>query len=194
VNLISSSGKPTILWVELNSLRILFMDNSKKNKKKPEKIYYVYVISKNGKPLMPTKRYKRVRILLKTNKAVVVRRKPFTIKLLYDIKEYVQELTLGIDPGSKKIAVVVRKNNGKIVFSGELETRKEEVKENMTERKMYRRLRRRNRRKKLQRRAKKNKTAFKEKHYKIKNTNELLCCKYIKPNKIRFFREREKNG
>ena len=44
----------------------------------------VYVISKSGKPLMPTKRYAKVRILLKEKKAKVVQRKPFTIQLLYE--------------------------------------------------------------------------------------------------------------
>ena len=44
------------------------------------------------------------RLLLKEKKAKVVRREPFTMKLLYKPKtEYVQECTLGIDPGSSKI-------------------------------------------------------------------------------------------
>ena len=41
----------------------------------------VYVISKNGQPIMPTKDCRIVRLLLKTGKAKVVRRTPFTIKL-----------------------------------------------------------------------------------------------------------------
>ena len=44
----------------------------------------VYVISKSGKPLMPTNRHGKVRILLKEKKAKVVQNKPFTIQLLYD--------------------------------------------------------------------------------------------------------------
>ena len=44
----------------------------------------VYVLNKEGKPLMPTKRCGHVRILLKEKKAVVVERLPFTIQLKYD--------------------------------------------------------------------------------------------------------------
>ncbi|MFN3978714.1 MAG: RRXRR domain-containing protein [Sulfurihydrogenibium azorense] len=43
----------------------------------------VYVISKEGKPLMPTKRYGKVRRLLKQGLAKVIRRKPFTIQYMF---------------------------------------------------------------------------------------------------------------
>ena len=42
----------------------------------------VYVLNKDGKPLMPTTRGGHVRHLLKEQKARVVRAKPFTIQLL----------------------------------------------------------------------------------------------------------------
>ena len=44
----------------------------------------VYVLSKNGQPLMPTHRYGFVRRLLNSQKAKVIRRCPFTIQLQYD--------------------------------------------------------------------------------------------------------------
>lgn len=47
-------------------------------------MYVVYVLSKTGKTLMPTKRFRKVRLLLKNKLAKVVQRKPFTIQLLYD--------------------------------------------------------------------------------------------------------------
>ncbi len=59
----------------------------------------VYVLNQNGKPLIPTNRYAKVRILLKQNKAKVVNSKPFTIQLLYNATEYIQQVTLGIDSG-----------------------------------------------------------------------------------------------
>ncbi len=59
----------------------------------------VYVISKEGKPLMPTKRHGKIRILLKNSQAKVVKRNPFTIKLLYDTTNYTQPVTLGVDSG-----------------------------------------------------------------------------------------------
>ena len=66
---------------------------------------FVYVLSKDGKPLMPTKRLGRVRHLLKDGKAKVIKRTPFTIQLLYDSKEFVQEVSLGVDAGSKVVGL-----------------------------------------------------------------------------------------
>ena len=43
----------------------------------------VYVLDVNGNPMMPTSRFGKVRRLLKDKKAKVIRRNPFTIKLLY---------------------------------------------------------------------------------------------------------------
>jgi hypothetical protein len=65
----------------------------------------VYIISKTGKPLMPTKRLGRVRHLLKDGLAKVVRRTPFTIQLLYDSDEYTQPITLGVDSGYQNIGL-----------------------------------------------------------------------------------------
>ena len=65
----------------------------------------VYVLSIEGKPLMPTSRHGKVRRLLKEGKAKVVKVKPFTIQLLYKSKEYTQPVTLGIDSGYTYIGV-----------------------------------------------------------------------------------------
>lgn len=65
----------------------------------------VYIISKSGKPLMPTKNHAKVRILLKQKKAKIVKRIPFIIQLNYDTTEYIQEITLGVDAGSKTIGL-----------------------------------------------------------------------------------------
>lgn len=56
----------------------------------------VYVLSKNGQPLMPTHRYGFVRRLLNSQKAKVRRRCPFTIQLQYDTSCKTQPATLGI--------------------------------------------------------------------------------------------------
>lgn len=63
---------------------------------------FVYVINKNGQPLMPCKPQK-ARKLLKANKAEVVKYEPFTIKLKYGSSGYKQPVTLGIDTGSVHI-------------------------------------------------------------------------------------------
>lgn len=52
----------------------------------------VYVLNKDGKPLMPTTRCGHVRHLLKEQKARVVTSKPFTIQLLYETNDVVQPL------------------------------------------------------------------------------------------------------
>mgnify|MGYP004459320973 CR=1 FL=1 len=65
----------------------------------------VYVLDKNGHPLMPTSRHGKVRRMLKSGDVKVVKRCPFTIQLLYDSTEYTQPVSLGIDAGSKHIGV-----------------------------------------------------------------------------------------
>ncbi len=54
---------------------------------------------------MPTERYGKVRRLLKSHKAVVVKRCPFTIQLCYESTTHVQPVSLGIDAGSKVVGV-----------------------------------------------------------------------------------------
>ena len=115
----------------------------------------IYVLNKNGKPLMPTTRGGHVRHMLKEQKARVVRTKPFTIQLLYETKDAVQPLHLGIDPGRTNIGVAVVKENGTAVFTAHLETRSKEIPKLMKKRKDSRRARRTNgRRCRRQRRAK----------------------------------------
>ena len=52
----------------------------------------VYVQDINGKPMMPTTRYGKVRRMLKDKKAVVVNLCPFTIKLTYVTSDYKQDI------------------------------------------------------------------------------------------------------
>ena len=81
----------------------------------------VYVISKHGKPLMPCNPQK-ARRLLKEQKAKVVKRTPFTIQLLYGSSGYKQDVTLGVDTGSKTTGVSATTEN-KEVFSAEVKLR-----------------------------------------------------------------------
>ena len=99
----------------------------------------VYVLNKDGKPLMPTTRGGHVRHLLKEQKARVVRAKPFTIQLLYETDDAVQLLYLGIDPGRTNIGVAVVKANGTAVFTAHLESRNKEILKLMQDRKKARR-------------------------------------------------------
>lgn len=82
----------------------------------------VYVLNKDGQPLMPTSRCGKVRRLLKTNKAKVVKRCPFTIKLLYDSTTHTQPISLGVDAGSKTIGLSTTTKD-KVLFEAEVMVR-----------------------------------------------------------------------
>lgn len=101
----------------------------------------VYVLNKDGQPLMPTDRHGKVKHLLKSGKAKVVKRCPFTIKLLYKSTNYIQNLTLGVDTGSGTIGTAVSKDNGDIVYMSEVVVRND-ITDKMTRRAKYRRSRR----------------------------------------------------
>ena len=100
----------------------------------------VYVIHQNGTPLMPTTRNRHVRILLESGKAKVVKREPFTIQLLYETTDFVQDIDLGIDAGSKTIGVSACTEKEE-VYAAEVENRTD-VTKNLSERRQYRRFRR----------------------------------------------------
>jgi len=86
----------------------------------------VYVISNNGQPLMPTNRHGKVKHLLRSNQAKVVKRCPFTIQLLYDTTSYTQDIVLGVDAGSKVIGLSASTESEE-VYSGEVELRNDIV-------------------------------------------------------------------
>ena len=101
----------------------------------------VYVISQEGKPLMPTGHHGKVRWLLKRKRAKVVRRMPFTIQLLYGTgSEKVQPVTLGVDTGfdTAGYSASTEKN---VLFEAE-EKMRADIPQLMTERREKRRARR----------------------------------------------------
>lgn len=100
----------------------------------------VYVISQDGKPLMPCSN-SIARLLLKQSKAKVKKREPFTIKLTYETTNYTQDLTLGVDTGSGTIGTSVSKDNGDISYMSEVVIRND-ITGKMTQRAKYRRNRR----------------------------------------------------
>ena len=101
----------------------------------------VYVIDQDGQPLMPTNRHGKVKHLLKSGKAKVIRRCPFTIKLLYRSTKYTQKLTLGQDTGSGTHGNAVYAEDGKIVYMSKVTVRND-ITGKMTQRAKYRRNRR----------------------------------------------------
>lgn len=78
--------------------------------------------------------------LLKAGKAKVIKRTPFTIKLLWDCEENTQEVVAGMDTGSKTIGCAATAN-GKVVYQSEVQIR-QDVSKKMEQRRMYRRIRR----------------------------------------------------
>lgn len=81
----------------------------------------VYVISKDGQPLMPISRCGKVRRLLKSKRAKVIKRCPFTIKLLFEPEnDFVGECYCGVDTGSKHIGIAVVSNN-RVLYQSQIE-------------------------------------------------------------------------
>ena len=74
---------------------------------------YVYVLDMNGKPLMPTCRYGKVRRMLKSGKAKVVDTLPFTIQLKYEpATKVVQPVVAGQDPGRTNVGMAAVRSDG----------------------------------------------------------------------------------
>ena len=147
----------------------------------------VYVLKQNGQPFMPTERFGKVRRLLKEGKAKVVRREPFTIKLLYEPEtNVVQECYCGVDTGSKHVGVAVV-GNDKVLYQSQTELR-DNIKRKMDSRRMYRRSRRnrktRYRKKRFLNRRnsiKKDRLPPSVKHKVQAHVDEIEFCKKILP-------------
>ena len=103
-------------------------------------IMLVYVLNANRKPLMPCLPV-IARLLLKQNKAKCINRTPFTIKLTYQPKEYIQKLTLGVDTGSSKIGSAVVNTKSQVIYMSEIKIRNN-IADRLKQRSKYRRNRR----------------------------------------------------
>ena len=102
---------------------------------------FVYVLDINGQPFMPTSRFGKVRRLLNSKQAKVVKRCPFTIQLLYEpATTIVQEVVLGQDTGSRHIGTACVAN-GEVLYQSQVELRND-IKSKMDDRRQARRNRR----------------------------------------------------
>jgi len=99
----------------------------------------VFVLNKTGNPLMPASPAK-ARHLLENGQAVVVRRTPFTIQLLYGSSGYKQDITLGVDAGYATVGYSAV-TDGRELIAGEVNLRNN-IKRLLEKRKAYRRTRR----------------------------------------------------
>lgn len=99
----------------------------------------VYVLNKNGRPLMPCSS-RKARMLLSAGKATVAKRTPFVIRLLHGSSGYVQPVTMGVDSGFTHVGISVVTGT-KEIYAADVELRRDLVDLN-SERRMYRRNRR----------------------------------------------------
>jgi len=99
----------------------------------------VFVFNMRKEPLMPVSS-RKARLLLKTGRAVVVRRSPFTIQLTYASGEDKQEISCGVDSGYAHIgfSCVTKKQE---LIRGEVDVDNWTSK-HLAERKMYRKQKR----------------------------------------------------
>jgi len=101
----------------------------------------VYVLAPDRQSLMPCSCVV-ARLLLKEGKAKVLRKTPFTIKLLEGPETTsTQPMTLGMDTGSTVIGSAVSDEQGQVVYLSEIEVRND-IADTMKERAKYRRNRR----------------------------------------------------
>jgi hypothetical protein len=100
---------------------------------------FVYIVNCHGEPLMPCKP-RKARLLLKAGKAKVVKVVPFTLQLLYGSSGYKQEVSLGIDAGTKHIGVSATTEK-EVLFEAEVQPRTD-IQELLATRGQFRRARR----------------------------------------------------
>src|SRR5438034_889499 len=100
---------------------------------------FVYVLNRHGQPLMPC-RPRKAKLLLKTGKAKVVKMVPFTLQLLYGSSGYKQEVSLGVDAGTKHTGVSASTEQV-VLFEAEVQLRTD-IQELLATRRQFRRARR----------------------------------------------------
>jgi N6-L-threonylcarbamoyladenine synthase len=110
---------------------------SYKNKNIP---HNTYVLHLDGTPLMPSTRGNMIKNRLDNGLAKIVNHNPFTIQLLYETTKYTQDISLGIDCGSRYVGVSATSKEREY-YSSECELRID-ISENIADRAMMRRSRR----------------------------------------------------
>lgn len=105
---------------------------------------YVYVLDQEGRPLMPTSRFRKVRRMLKAGQARAVSTLPFTIQLTYRPKtQERQAVVAGIDPGRTNIGLAAVREDGTCLYQAHGTPRNKEIVNLMSDRLASRRASRR---------------------------------------------------
>ena len=100
---------------------------------------FVYMLNCHGEPLMPCQP-RKARLLLKEGKAKVIKMVPFTLQLLYGSSGYKQQVSLGIDAGTKHIGLSATTEK-QVLFEAEAQLRTD-MQELLATRRQFRRGRR----------------------------------------------------
>jgi 5-methylcytosine-specific restriction endonuclease McrA len=101
---------------------------------------HVFVLDTNRNPLTPCKP-SVARSLLKSGKAAVFKRYPFTIILKKEVDATPELIELKLDPGSKVTGIAIKQSN-KVIFGAELQHRGHQIKDALLSRRQLRRGRR----------------------------------------------------
>lgn len=151
---------------------------------------YIYVLGRDGKPQMPTKRKRYIKKLLDAGRARIACRIPYIIQLLYENEPVLQPLMAGIDPGRTNIGVSVVNKNAEPLFSAVVETRNKDIKKLMDERRAHRRASRNGERKARQRLARRFGTMLTAGMVMRKlpqyTADKFVTCKIIRNTQARF--------
>ncbi|HLG65370.1 MAG TPA: RNA-guided endonuclease IscB [Ktedonosporobacter sp.] len=100
---------------------------------------FVYILNTHGQPLMPCHQ-RKARLLLQAGKAKVVQMVPFTLQLLYGSSGYKQEVSLGVDAGTRHLGVSATTEKT-VLFEAEVKLRTD-IQELLATRQQFRRARR----------------------------------------------------
>ena len=149
----------------------------------------IYILNKDGKPLMPSTRTKHIKRLLDKGKARIKSHTPFIVQLKYQTTNYTQPLHGGTDPGRTNIGEAVINNKGEVIYQAHITTRNKQIPKLMAERRQHRQASRRGERLKRKRRAKKAKTTtnkYNNNGRMLPGYKEPVMVKDIKNTEARF--------
>lgn len=159
----------------------------------------IYVLNKDGTPLMPIHKEGRAWRMVHSKKAHVACRNPLTIQLNKQLKNpIVDACVLGIDPGRANIGLCVINSKGNVLFASNVETRNKEVPKRMCERAEHRHASRRGERKRRQRRAASadptGMAKITEYWRMLPGCKKPVRCKVIRNSPSRFLHRKRKSG
>ena len=151
----------------------------------------IYVLAPDGQQLMPTKRAKKVRTLLKNKQAKIACYKPFTVRLLIEPSGRItQQIIDGTDPGRTNIGACDITRTGTVLYADITITRNKEVPKNMKKRATTRNASRNGEREVRKRRAIKQHTVMpckqKLRHLPGYSEDKTVCVKNIINTEARY--------